>query len=121
MVADYLYERAPDDVFLKYLAACKTLSDATLRAQLEALLEFARTDPEDEVQSVAVYDGATSALEEYDTALSEGKDKAYLKFLPVPDENKRGKPIWMLPNLSAFTNIYARINLYEKGNVSAVV
>jgi hypothetical protein len=120
VVADYLYERAPDDVFLKYLAACKTPSDATLRAQLEALLEFARTAPEDEVQSVAVYDGATSALEEYDAALSDGKDKAYLKFLPVPDESKRGKPIWMLPNLSAFTNIYARINLYEKGNVSAV-
>lgn len=120
VVADYLYERAPDEVFLKYLAACKVPSDATLRAQLEALLEFARSAPEDEVQSVAVYDGATSALDEYATALSDGKDKAYLKFLPVPDESKRGKPIWMLPNLSAFTNIYARINLYEKGNVSTV-
>jgi len=33
-------------------------------------------------------------------------------FLPPPDHNKHNKRVWMLPNLTSFTNVYARLNLY---------
>jgi hypothetical protein len=60
----------------------------------------------------------TIALNEYCEARDEGQEGVFLKYLPSPDDNKYNKPVWMLPNLSAFTNIYARINLFQKGQLS---
>ena len=45
---------------------------------------------------------------------------AYLRFLPSPDLNRHNKQIWMLPNLSSFTNIYARINLFRRRKLTDV-
>jgi hypothetical protein len=42
LIADYLFERAPNDVFSKFIDACKCPSDITLSAALAALIEFAR-------------------------------------------------------------------------------
>jgi hypothetical protein len=118
VVADYLYERAPDDVYIKFIAACEHPTDETLRAQLDSLIEFAGPLVNAEEPAVAVYKGANAALAEYQDAVDCGKEEAYRAFLPIPDDSLRGKPIWVLPNLSAFTNVYARINLYEHGNLS---
>jgi len=120
VVADYLYEQAPDDVYIKFVAACERPSDRALRAQLDSLIRFAQPVMSREEPAVAVYEGANAVLAEYQEAVDEGKEQAYLGFLPIPDESLRGKPIWILPNLSAFTNIYARINRYERGKMSTV-
>jgi hypothetical protein len=119
-IADYLFERAPDDVFAKFIEACKSPSDVTLRAQLGALIAFARAAPSDEDPSVAVYELATTALNEYREARDEGREEAFLDYLPIPDDNKHKKAVWVLPNLSSFTNIYARINRYEGGSLSDI-
>lgn len=42
-------------------------------------------------------------------------ENAFKKFIPIPDENKNGKNVWLLPNLTSFTSIYARINKYSNG------
>jgi hypothetical protein len=120
VVADYLYERAPDEVFVKFVTACKLPSDATLRAELDALLEFSRIALDDEEPAIAVFQGAMATLGEYQVLCDSGRADAYLEFLPIPDQSKHGKPIWVLPNLSAFTNIHARLNRYVRGNLSAV-
>lgn len=44
----------------------------------------------------------------------------YHRFLPSPDLNKRSKLVWMLPNLSSFTNIYARINRFRQRKLAGV-
>ncbi|EJN6958940.1 hypothetical protein NRD16_000765 [Photobacterium damselae] len=49
------------------------------------------------------------------------KENAFKRFIPIPDENKNGKDVWLLPNLSSFNSIYARINKYKKGKLSDVV
>ena len=41
-------------------------------------------------------------------------------FLPLPDTGNAGKLFWMLPNLTSFTNIYARINLFTRGRLDGV-
>lgn len=119
-IADYLFERAPNDVFEKFVEACKSPSDGTLRAQLEALIAFARATPSNDDFSVAIYELTTGALNEYREARDEGREEAFLDYLPIPDDNKHKKPVWVLPNLSSFTNIYARINRYEEGSLSDV-
>jgi hypothetical protein len=119
VVADFLYERAPDDVFLTFITACKIPSDETFRAALDALLEFSGAMGSRGLPAIAVYKGAEATLEEYQAAVDDGKENAYLDLLPIPDQSLRGKSIWVLPNLSAFTNAYARINLYAQGSLSA--
>jgi hypothetical protein len=120
VIADYIFERAPDGVFATFLEACKSPSDTALRAQLDALIVFARSAPSYEEPSVAVLELATDTLNEYCDAVGEGTQDAYLRYLPIPDDNKHKKSVWILPSLAAFTNIYARINLYERGRLSDI-
>lgn len=120
LVADYLFERVPDAVFAKFIGACLSPSHETLSAQLSALLDFARADADAGDVAAIVWDLASTALSEYEEARAEGRDNAFFDYLPMPDDNKYQKRVWVLPNLSAFTNIYARINLYQKGGLANV-
>jgi Protein of unknown function (DUF3800) len=119
-IADYILEQAPDDVFATFIDACKAPSDATLRTQMEALIEFAHSAASADGPQFAIGELATTALNEYREACGQGRENAFLRYLPIPDDNKYNKPVWMLPNLSAFTNIYARVNLFQKGRLSNV-
>lgn len=120
LVADYLFDRLPDAVFAKFIAACLSPSHETLTAQFSALIDFAHADAgAGEVAEIAC-DLATTAQKDYEEARAEGRDKAFFDYLPIPDDNKYQKRVWILPNLSAFTNIYARVNLYEKSRLANV-
>ena len=120
LVADYLFERVPDAVFAKFIEACLSPSHETLRAELLALIDFASADSAGGDVAAVVWGLATTAEKDYSEALGEGRDNAFYDYLPVPDDNKYKKCVWVLPNLSAFANIYARINLYEKGRLADV-
>ncbi len=89
-------------------------------AQLSVLIEFPGADAGGGDIAAIVWDPATIARKDYEEARAEGRDKAFFDYLPIPDDNKYQKRVWILPNLSAFTNIYARINLYEKGRLASV-
>ena len=120
LVADYLFERMPDTLFAKFIEACLSPSHETLSAQLSALIEFARADVDAGDVAAVAWDLATTALKDYEEARAGGDENAFLEYLPIADDNSYHKPVWILPNLSAFTNIYARINLYEKGRLASV-
>jgi hypothetical protein len=120
LVADYLFERLPDAIFAKFIETCLSPSHETLSAQLSVLIEFARADAGGGGIAAIVWDLATTAQKNYQEARAEGRDAAFFNYLPIPDDKKYQKRVWVLPNLSAFTNIYARINLYEKGRLANV-
>lgn len=120
LAADYLFERLPDAVFAQFIAACLFPSHETLSAQLSALIDFARADAAAGDVAAIVVDLASTALSDYEEARAEGHEDAFYNFLPVPDDNKHHKRVWILPNLSAFTNIYARINFNQKGRLANV-
>lgn len=120
LVADYLFDRLPDAVFAKFVEACLSPSHEALSAQFSALIDFAREDAGAGEVAVIVCDLAASAKKDYEDARAEGRSKAFFDYLPIPDDNKYQRPVWILPNLSAFTNIYARINLCEKGHLANV-
>jgi hypothetical protein len=120
LIADYLFERLPDAIFAKFVEACLSPSHETLSAQISALIEFARADAGGGDVADIVWDLATTARKDYEEVRAEGRESAFSDYLPIPDDNKYQKRVWVLPNLSAFTNIYARINLYEKGCLANV-
>ena len=118
-LAEYICRNAPPRVFEAFVAACNDPSDATLLAELTTLLHFAEYGPDEEGRGEALQDCIANTMQEYQ---EEGLEtpEAYRRFLPSPDLSKRGKLIWLLPNLTSLTHIYARINLFEGSNLSNV-
>lgn len=113
-VADFLYFHAPEQVLDTFVASCLAPQDTTLRASLASLREMA-TQTSYSGSAVQIAQGVSHMVEVAEAEYLEQsciKDKSWLRFLPPPDVSKREKHVWMLPNLTSFTNIYARMNLY---------
>jgi hypothetical protein len=117
--ADFIYENAPLSVFNKFLDVCRCPSDKALLASFNEVLKFAKNyHPANEVTWFLVKN-IEESISDYEELMSSEQDDAYMCFIPIPDSSKRNKSIWMLPNLSSFTNLYARINRYVGGKVSS--
>ncbi len=113
-IADFLYSEASDQVLDTFVEACLTPSETTLLAsfsQLEELGTACRDLPEKGDIAKGLLQMVEQARIEY-REQCQGNGEAYLMFLPPPDHNKHNKRVWMLPNLTSFTNVYARLNLY---------
>lgn len=121
-LADFLYDEVSDHVLNQFVTACLEPSDHALMSALGSQLLFsAGASPAEEAQSIrqGMHRMVLDTLESY-AEMRKRDPHAYLKFLPEPDLNKRHKPVWMLPNLSSFANIYARINLFRRGKLADV-
>jgi hypothetical protein len=120
VTADYLCDGDSEGILSSFVAACEDPSGHNLRGYFNSLLEFGSPTSNDDVRGYAVLRGAAASLEEYESACGNGTSDTHLDFLPSPDAGKHGKLIWALPNLASLMNIYARINLYQGGNLSDV-
>jgi len=116
--ADFIYENAPTSVFNKFISACKKPSRATLIESFNEIRDFAKSYLPVNELSDFLLKNIEESINDYDELRSIDQKEANFKFIPIPDFSKREKSIWMLPNLSSFTNVYARINLYLDGNIS---
>jgi Protein of unknown function (DUF3800) len=116
-IAEYLAAYMPETILRSVVIACDQPSRESLTRIFDALAEWLGSKPfNDQV--------AAGALRFLDDTRAEFKEQDpnedFTRFLPIPDKGKRDQTYWMLPNLSSFTNIYARINLYHNGNLSGV-
>lgn len=117
--AAYIHANAPPAVFGAFLAACVDPSAGRIIETHDALLAWLEdVRDEDEVRECLRHCVADS--HEFLMELGPEKEEVRSRFLPLPDQGKRGQTIWMLPNLSSLTNIYARINLRHRGRIEDV-
>jgi hypothetical protein len=117
--ADYLYDHAAITIFEKFLAACSEPSELTLRESFQALMCLVDRDRVKSAEAEGIRMNLVESLDDYES-LKQGSENAHLQFLPSPDNGKLAKSFWMLPNLSSFCNIYARINLFHAGDLSGI-
>lgn len=114
-VADFLHFHASERVLDTFVASCVTPGDATLRASFAGLREMAiqliHQGAAVEIAQVVAH-MIDVAEAEYRERSGGAQSEPWLRFLPPADLNKRSKQVWMLPNLTSFTNIYARMNRY---------
>lgn len=113
-IADALYAEGSDQLLDAFVEACLTPSETTLLASFSQLRELGIAClkvPGKGDFAKGLLDMVEQALAEYQE-LCLGDAEAYLRFLPSPDRNKRNKRVWMLPNLTSFANVYARLNLF---------
>lgn len=121
-LVDFLYDEISDHVLDRFVAACTEPSDLSLMSAFGSQLLFsagksATSDAQD--IRTGMHHMVIEAMKKY-VEMRKQDPNAYLRFLPSPDLNKRGKKVWMLPNLSSLTNIYARINLFRQRKLANV-
>ncbi|WP_431822476.1 DUF3800 domain-containing protein [Burkholderia sp. F1] len=118
-LADYLYAEATHDVLDAFVKACLEPSDQSVShsfAELKKLALSCRDRSDIARGMLRMVEEASGDHEE----MKQQDAEAFLKFLPPPDLNKRSKRVWMLPNLTSFANIYARLNLYYKRKLQGI-
>lgn len=112
-VADFLYFHAPQRVLDSFVASCLTPGEPSLLASFAGLRSMTEQPYHGDAAQVAA--GMAHMVETAETAyqeLSTAEGEPWLRYLPPPDHNRHAKQVWMLPNLTSFTNIYARVNRY---------
>lgn len=115
--AEYLYTCLPDEIYTSFLHLCETPSPQGLTSLINQFICVMKEN-QNEV-SYAISHSLSMTRDDVENNIL-GTDDDISAFLPIPDDGKRGKRVWMLPNLSSFTNIYARINLFMNGDLSEV-
>lgn len=115
--ADFIYHRIPNTTFFAFLQTLKTPSNDSV-SEFFDLFKNEIENQHDELTEILVRCIAESKDDFKCMIDREGAD-AYKRFLPTPDEGKRGQIVWILPNFSCFTNLYARINRYQEGELAS--
>ncbi|MFG0548921.1 DUF3800 domain-containing protein [Pseudomonas sp. yb_9] len=118
--SQFLTKHAPNEVFKSYFDACNSQSKEGLLMAFETLLRFAHSGSTELHRSLVT--SVTTAMEDFQIMLTQepSETEAVRRFLPLPDTGKKGKEVWILPNYSSLTNIYARINYAHDGNIERV-
>lgn len=115
--AEYLYGFMPASVAERFIATlCDPTRDA-VRSSLSELEAWLMDNKSEHPLVSFILEGVANCLIELD-AVPESAEHSHLRYLPSPDASKSGKPIWMLPNLACFSNIYARINLFHRREIA---
>lgn len=118
--AQILTKEAPNQVFTMYFKACQSQSKDDLLRAFDCILEFARsgTSP----QHAAMAESVLETMDDFQVMLTKepSVEKAVRRFLPLPDPGKKGKEVWILPNYSSLTNMYARVNHAHDGQIKHV-
>lgn len=117
--AEYLHANLPDSIMQTYADACGDCSIKSTRRAFDTLLLWLSGGQPDTEVAEALYRFTAESQEDFE-ALAGSETDAWRVGLPIPDQSKRGNPFWMLPNLSSFTNIYARINRLHQRDVSGL-
>lgn len=109
----YLYELLDDSFLEDFAIVCQNPSEDKLLNLFDNIKKLIKGSNE-------IEDGILKNIEETIDDFSIKKEEerknsinrpAYTFFLPLPDTNLKGKIIGSLPNITCFTNLYARINL----------
>lgn len=113
LLAQWIYHHIPNDFFIKFSDIARNPSEKGLNELFQNLLDaIERVNDE---MSNAVKDNVKESIDDYKimkrkSECNKDMREAYTYFLPLPDKNKRGELIGMLPHISSFTNLHARLN-----------
>lgn len=122
LTADFLYYECKNDVLDAFITACRTPTKEAVATVFTKLMTFALNAAEDfPIRSYG--QGVQRMVAEgvqLLTDMLQVDSQSYLRFLPAGDRSKRDRNVWILPNLTSTTNIYARINLWCHGNMENI-
>lgn len=118
VMANYMALYAPPELAHAFAECCQNRDHTEIRELYKRIIRWAqesRISPTDVAEGIIRF--ARDSLKDFRKL---PKAKAVERALPIPDKNPAGKLLWVLPNLTSFTNIYARINRFARKQVSGV-
>ncbi|WP_379553769.1 DUF3800 domain-containing protein [Qipengyuania sp. DGS5-3] len=118
ILADHMAMYAPAKLSHAFIECCRSREHSSVRDFHKQLIRWAETSrslPTDVADAFVRF--TRDSLKDYRKL---PKFKAVQRALPIPDPNPNGKLVWLLPNLTSFTHIYARINRYLGKQISGV-
>ncbi|MGR5131165.1 DUF3800 domain-containing protein [Vibrio alfacsensis] len=120
-LSQWVYDYVPEDFFIKFTNASRSPSEESLRVLFDDLLNITK-----EVNSPlteAVCTGIEESLDDFHQFKKQNNlnREAYTYFFPLPDLNKRGEVLAILPYIGSFYNIHARLNYIFDRDLSNVV
>ncbi|HTQ13449.1 MAG TPA: DUF3800 domain-containing protein [Rhizomicrobium sp.] len=119
LFAEYLHHWMPQKILEYFVVSCDDPSAKNVRRTLNCLKNWlAKRAPSDQMAGAIIH-FVRENIAELTTELRTDV-QAYRRFLPDPDKSTRNTPVWILPNLSSFANIYGRINMLHESKVSDV-
>lgn len=123
---DTLIRNIGESEYQCFFEACKNINEESLLKSFNTLKKFFSTKVEEEkdlyVKNIfqGIVDNVSMSIKDYfDIKKKEGLDNAVRKFIPIPDENKKGQLTYLLPQISSLTNLVARVN-YFNGNLEDI-
>ncbi|OBT23456.1 DUF3800 domain-containing protein [Vibrio cyclitrophicus] len=122
--SDFIYSKDSSLIYDGFVNCCLEPSESNLLGYMTEVKDYFDkyaqyfSDPDRISENIAK--NIEESLDDFNHIKKQEKENAFKRFIPIPDENKNGKDVWLLPNLSSFNSIYARINKYKKGKLSEV-
>ncbi|CUJ37616.1 DUF3800 domain-containing protein [Achromobacter sp. 2789STDY5608621] len=113
--ADYLYHQLSNEVFFAFVQCMNSPSNENTAAYFDLLKEFVSQGSHDVAKCIVSQ--VDESKDDFRIMIEREGDRAHRRFLPIPDIGKREQEVWLLPNYSSFTNIYARMNLFISGKL----
>ena len=120
-LSQWVYDHVTKEFLIKFTNISRNPSEEGLIELFDDLLALAREtkDP----LSDAVCLGIEESIDDFNLLKRNKKQvdrDAYTYFLPLPDTNKREQLIGVLPYISSFYNLHARLNHLFQRNLSEV-
>lgn len=115
--ADFIYHCIPNTAFFAFLQTLKTPSNDSVSKFFDLFKKEIENQNHEVAEMLAWC--VDESKDDFEHMIDREGADANKRFLPTPDEGKRGQIVWMLPNFSCFTNLYARINRYQNGELES--
>jgi len=138
--SQWIYTYIPNDFFINFSNISRTPSEEGLNKLFDDLIQI--IEEIDSEMSSSMIGNIKESIDDYKIMKKQyAKDRKNLKnnkkyyqrnkeflqrrkpytyFLPLPDKNKRGELIGILPHISSFTNLHARLNFYYDNDLSFI-
>ena len=113
--ADYIYHKLSNEMFFGFVECMNAPSNEKTGAYFDLLRDFISNDSHEIASAIASQ--VEESKDDFRIMIKQENERAHRRFLPLPDIGKRDQEVWILPNFSSFTNIYARTNLFLSGKL----
>lgn len=121
-LSQWVYDHVTKEFLIKFTDISRNPSEEGLKELFDDLLTLAKKTKDPLSDSVCL--GIEESIDDFRLMKINKKQSdrdAYTYFLPLPDTNKRGELIGVLPYISSFYNLHARLNHLFKRNLSEVI
>lgn len=116
-MADTLAVFGPDELAQLYALACQSQKRPDAQRVYERIVKWARLEKSKDTVPHWIGRFTKDSLRDFKKLSPQAAVK---QTLPIPDRTKKDGLVWILPNISSFTSIYARLNHHLAGSVDGV-